>query len=90
MSEKQTTKRQRPAGYTSPTPAAALSPISTSETSLPSGDAAFREGNRPLAERSMSRILALKAAGFTNRDIIDAYKAGQLEELYALVEDAQQ
>ena len=33
----------------------------------------------------MSKILSLKAAGFTSRDIIDAYKAGQLEELYALV-----
>jgi len=34
-----------------------------------------------------SKFLALKAAGFTNRDIIDAYKAGQLEELFALVEE---
>ena len=34
-----------------------------------------------------SKFLALKAAGFTNRDIIDAYKAGQLAELYALVEE---
>lgn len=34
-----------------------------------------------------SRFLALKAAGFTNRDIIDAYKAGRLVELLALVEE---
>ena len=36
---------------------------------------------------SLSKILSLKAAGFTSRDIIDAYKAGQLEELFALVEE---
>ena len=36
---------------------------------------------------TISKFLALRAAGFTNRDIIDAYKAGQLAELYALVEE---
>ena len=39
-----------------------------------------------MAYTDKSKVLALKAAGFTNRDIIDAYKAGELEGLYALLD----
>jgi len=38
-------------------------------------------------DRKESKFLALKAAGFTNPEIIAAYKAGKLAELLALVDD---
>ena len=42
---------------------------------------------RPESARTEQRIATAKAAGFTSRDIIDAVKDGQLEALWALVEE---
>lgn len=51
------------------------------------GRGATRMINKKL-EATKSKFLTLKAAGFTNREIIEAYKAGQLALLLALAEDA--